>query len=287
MDDLILKSRWKHGPFVNDDARWGTLSGLEEVGDNSRVIQVPVAERDFLFNIGALVAPSFPGEFVAESVVSELHHEVDPDGLVSIIIIVALPDRSKGIDTELPVVTEVPSEGFHVGPVHVAAEGHALLVGLAAGLYFIASLVSDDLAIGIRQLARGVSEIEIELPVGTKGKGVNPVVVLGAADLGEECYLFVGFQVAILIGHDPDIIPGRDDNLVSKDTDSMDRINLAPLIEDCGFVSLAIAAGVLQHEDAIALRTLVTMSPVVDNLTDPDATKVIDVDAGGAEHHGL
>ena len=153
MNYLILETLGKQGALVNDDAGRRALSGLEEVGDDTRVIQVPVAQGNFLFDISALVAPSLSGEFVAEPVVAELHHKVDSDRLVSVIVIVALPDGSEGIDTQFPVVAEVPSQGFHVGPIKVAAECHTLLVGLSAGFYFIAGLVGDDLALSIRQLA--------------------------------------------------------------------------------------------------------------------------------------
>jgi hypothetical protein len=62
----------------------------------------------------------------------------------------------------------------------------------------------------------------------------------------------------------------------------MNGIDLATLVEDGGFVSLAISAGVFENEDAISLRAFVTMAPVVDYFTDPHSTEVVDVNAGGA-----
>ena len=153
MDNLILETRGKQGALVNDDTGRRALSGLEEIGDNAGVIQMPVAQGNFLFDIGALVSPSLSSKFVAEAIVTELHHEVDSHRLVSVIVIVALPDGSEGIDTQFPIVAEVPSQGFHVGPIKVAAEGHALLIGLTTSFYFIAGLIGNDLTLSICQLA--------------------------------------------------------------------------------------------------------------------------------------
>ena len=153
MDNLILETFGKKRALINDDAGRRALSGLEEIGDDAGVIQVPVAQGNFLFDIGPLVAPSLSGEFVAEAIVTELHHEVDSHRLVSVIVIVALPDGPEGVDAQFPVVAEIPPQCFHVGPIQVAAEGHSLLIGLAAGFYFIAGLVGDDLTLSICQLA--------------------------------------------------------------------------------------------------------------------------------------
>ena len=156
---------------------------------------------------------------------------------------------------------------------------------MAAGLHLVAGLVSDDLAVGVGQLAGHVAEIEVKLSVGTKGEGVDPVVVLGPADLGEEGLLAVGLQVPVLVGHDPDVVPGGDDDLVPKDTDPVGGINLSSLVEDRRLVGLAIPAGVLENQDAVSFRALVAVAPVVDDLTDPDAAEMIDVDAGRTQHH--
>ena len=67
----------------------------------------------------------------------------------------------------------------------------------------------------------------------------------------------------------------------------MNGIDFATLIEDGGFVSLAISAGVFKNENTVSLRALVTMAPVVDDLANPHPTEVVDVNAGGAEHHRL
>ena len=62
----------------------------------------------------------------------------------------------------------------------------------------------------------------------------------------------------------------------------MDGIDLPSLVEDSGLVRLAIARGILQNEDPVSFRPLVSMSTVVHDLTDPHATEVVNVDAGGA-----
>ena len=111
---------------------------------------------------------------------------------------------------------------------------------------------------------------------------MDSVIVLGTADLGKEGFLLVGLQVSILISHDPDVVSRGDNDLVTQNTDSMNGIDFATLIEDGGFVSLAISAGVFKNENTVSLRALVTMAPVVDDLANPHPTKVVNINAGGA-----
>ena len=65
--------------------------------------------------------------------------------------------------------------------------------------------VDDGLAVLVHELFAGVAEVEVELAVGAEDEGVDAVVVLDAADAGEEDFLLVGLAVAVGVGEDEDV----------------------------------------------------------------------------------
>ena len=67
----------------------------------------------------------------------------------------------------------------------------------------------------------------------------------------------------------------------------MGRVNVFALIKDFFLVGLAISVGILQDENPIAFRTLISMTAIVDYFTNPDATSMIDVGIGRAQKHGF
>src|SRR5438876_253700 len=77
-------------------------------------------------------APTGAGHFVSVSEVAELHHVIDAHSAVAIIVVVRLPERAEGIDGEFIVIAEVMGEHLEFAAVEVAAEDHALAVGLAS-----------------------------------------------------------------------------------------------------------------------------------------------------------
>src|SRR5436190_310909 len=81
--------------------------------------------------------PSGASEFVFVTVVAELHHEIDADPLVAIVVIVALPQRAEAVGGDLPVVAEVPAERLELSAVHVATKNHPFLIRLAAVVHFV------------------------------------------------------------------------------------------------------------------------------------------------------
>ena len=81
---------------------------------------------------------------------------------------------------------------------------------------------------------------------------------------------------------DKDFRRTRDDRppagALTDHADAQSRINVAALMEDGLLVSLAVAVGVLQDEDAIAVGAGVFLATIVRHLADPDAAGGIDVD---------
>ena len=141
-----------------------------------------MTQRDFCLKVCPRVTPAGAGEFVFVSVVTVLHDVVNADSAVTIVVVVALPHGAKAVDTEFPVVAEVPSERFKIATVEVAAKRHAFLVGLAVGDNFVAGSIDNNFAVFVLDLRPAVSEVEVQLAVRPERKRVDAVVVLRAAD---------------------------------------------------------------------------------------------------------
>ena len=135
----------------------------------------------------------------------------------------------------------------------------------------------------------GVAEIEIQPPVGAEVEGVDAVVVLRAPDLGEHQLLAarIRFAVAVFVVKAEDVVAGGDDDAVAEHADAVHRIDVHSLVENRGFVGFGITVGVFEYQNAVALGALALVAPVVDDLADPDAPLVVDVDGTRAEHHRL
>src|SRR6476469_10052130 len=146
---------------------------------------MPVLLRNLLLQVFPRRLPRGAGQLVLIAVVAVSHDVVDPHAAVAVVVVVALPDRAKGIDRQLPVVAKVPAQRLHAAAIEVAAKDHAFLIRLAPRGDFIAGLIDDRLAVLVLELLAFVAEIEIQLALGPENEGVNSVVVLSAADATE------------------------------------------------------------------------------------------------------
>ena len=110
------------------------------------------------------------------------------------------------------------------------------------------------------------------------------VVVVDALEAGQQHLALVHrrieAQVAIDVGVDDEVGRLRDDDLVVDDRDAERRDQRRLLHERVRAVGLAVAVGVLQHDDAIAFGLAGVMRAVADALGHPDAAVAIDVDVG-------
>ena len=92
--------------------------------------------------------------------------------------------------------------------------------------------------------------------------------------------------IAIDVGVDDEIGRIGDDDLVADDGDAERRHERGFLDERCRLVGAAVAVGVFEHHDAIALRIALLVAAVVHALGHPDAALRVDVDVGGILEHG-
>jgi hypothetical protein len=111
VDHLAAEDFGEQVAFVDAEAGGGTGAGLEEVGDDARIVEMPMALGNVILLVGATRAPAGAGHFVGVAVVAELHHEVDADALIAVVVVVRLPEGAEGIDGDLVVVAEVPADG--------------------------------------------------------------------------------------------------------------------------------------------------------------------------------
>jgi hypothetical protein len=118
-------------------------------------------------------------------------------------------------------------------------------------------------------------------------EGVDAVVVLRAADLGEHELFAVGFVVAVVVDEPENVVAAGDEGFVAEHADAVGAVHIAALVEDGGFVGLRVAIGVFEDEDAVALGAFAVVLAVVHDLAHPHAAAVVDVDAGGRKHHRL
>ena len=207
MDRLSTIDRRKQLAFVETNSSRSSRSRLDEIRDDTRVIQVPVPQWDFCFPSSAVGLPPGTGLLVFVSVVAVFDDIVDPHSAVAVVIVVRLPQPAERVDSHFPVVTEVPGERFEVGPIEVTAKDHALLVRLASVFDDVALLVDNRLSVLVADLLSGISKIEVELAIRTKDERMNSMVVLSPGDPGEHQLVAIGFEVAVVIVEVPDLVP--------------------------------------------------------------------------------
>ncbi len=288
VDGLAVEDAGEQIAFIDLHAGGAACAGEKHVRDDAGVVLMPVTLRDLAFPTDARDLPAFAGHFVGVAVVAELHDVVDAHAFVAVVVVVGLPQGAEAIDGDFPVVAEVPGEHLDVAAIELAAEDHALLVGAVVLIGALHAVdVGDEVAVLVAELFAGVAKVEVEAAIGAEVEGVDAVVVLCAADLGEHELFAVGFVVAVVVDEPEDVVAAGDEGFVAEHADAVGAVHVRALMEDGGFVGLGVAIGVFEDEDAVALGAFAVVLAVVDDFADPHAATRVDVDAGGAAHHGL
>ena len=68
--------------------------------------------------------------------------------------------------------------------------------------------------------------------------GVDAVVVLGAADLGEHELFAVGFVIAVVVDKPENVVAAGNEGFVAEHADAVRAVHITALVEDGGFVRL-------------------------------------------------
>ena len=241
-----------------------------------------------------MLAPACAGEFLAVAVVATLEDVVDADAVVAVVVVVRLPNVSEGVDCHFVIVAEVVPEHLELAAVRITAKNHSAPVGrscvfeaahLAAVEHVVAGGVDDQFAVCVVNESAVVAHIPVEFAVRPKHKRVGGMIVLRTPGLGEQQFPVVRFVVSVLVGEHDDVWCAGDNYLVAEHADAKRGVHVTTLIVDLLSIGLAVAVGVLEDQNSVALRPLVIagMRPVVNHLTDPHPASVIYVNIGRAE----
>ena len=206
VDELVLEDFRQQLAFVDCNAGGRTCAGLQQVGHDSRIVEMPVTLGNLALPSRALLTPARAGQFVAVAEIAVLHHVVDADALVAVIVVVGLPNGAERIHRQFIVVAEVVSQDLDPREVLVQSECEALPIGFAAGDDLVALGIDDQPAIGRVQLPAVIAHVEVEFSVGAKDECMDAVIVIHALDASEDDLgRTIGLKVAVLVLEQEDV----------------------------------------------------------------------------------
>ena len=87
---------------------------------------VPVFQGNFFLRVCSVSLPARAGYFVGIAIVTILHHKVDPNTFVAVVIVVRLPEGAVGVGGNFIIVAKVMAQHLYVFAIGVAAERHTL-----------------------------------------------------------------------------------------------------------------------------------------------------------------
>ena len=221
------------------------------------------------------------------------------------IVVVVLEDVAEGRDGLLVAVAEVVADDLHGRAVGIharreTADPDVAVVALLAGdlRWFpaevgLAGIVGAADAEGLARLVgehrAAVAAVEIILAVRSHGDAVDGVVVDAGIEAVEQHLALVDggieLHVPVHVGVDDDVRRHGDDDLVVDHRHAHRGEEERLLHEGPGLVGLAVAVGVLHHDDAVALGLALGMAAVVHALGDPEATVLVEVEVRRVLQH--
>src|SRR5690348_5672123 len=116
-----------------------------------------------------------------------------------------------------------------------------------------------------------ISHVEVEFAIRAENKGVDPMVVVLAANAGKQEFTFIRLPIAVGISQDEDVWRIGDDYSIAQHTDAQGCVDARILVKDH---LLHIASrGAVENNDPVAGRLLDTPflkgGPVIDPFSDP------------------
>ncbi len=289
--------------FVQRDAGWRTGSRVVARRQHAGIVLMPVRRER------ALSRPSI-GLPEARAVRAEVprvraFHQPRRAAGHHLIVVVVLPEVAERIDGQLVRVAEVVREhreGRAVGldsqreaaRVHASivahhAAGVLQVVGRAAGVE--AARTQRPLRSIGHRVRSGVAGIEIPPAVRSRDDGVQAVIVIEAAEAGQQDLLAIGLVVAVVVRVDDEVGRCRHDDPIADHREAERRAQVRILDEHRRAIGFAVPVGVLEDEDAIpgGMRERLLFAgievPIVDRFRHPHAPARVDVDVRRVEEH--
>ncbi len=152
MNHLIAKSLRQQIALVNRHARGRARARQQQVRHDAWIILMPMAMRNVRLQIASFGLPARAGHFIEITEVAKLHHVVDAHASVAIVVVVRLPQRAKGIDRHLVIISEVVGEHLHLAAIGIAPQDHSTAIGLAGILHLVAGKIDYRPAIPIPEM---------------------------------------------------------------------------------------------------------------------------------------
>ena len=225
MDDLVLPSGGQKTAFIDHDAGGRPCAGQQQIGHHARVIEVPVAARNFLLAVGPVIRPASSRELVTIAIIAKFHDVIDANALIAVVIIIALPDRAKAIDRDLPVIAEVPSEGFDATAIGFATKDQSLLIRFAVLRDHMTGKIGDGLTVFVANLAAVIADVKIKPAIRSEHHLMSPMIVLRPTNARKQ--LFVHISPIITIGVDQPVNSpiGRNEGRIPQHAHAMRGID--------------------------------------------------------------
>ena len=149
----------------------------------------------------------------------------------------------------------------------------------------VAGGVDDQLSVCVVNEPAVVAHVPVEFAVRPKHERVGGMIVLRTPGLGEKQLSGCPVCRLRLVGEHDDVGGAGDDDPIAEHANAERGVHVTTLIVDLLSVGFAVAVGVLEDQNSVALRPLVVagMRPVVNHLTDPHPATVVNVNIGRAE----
>ena len=178
---------------------------------------------------------------------------------------------------------------LYVCKVRVAPKHHALFE-VFGGNGFFGNFIKHRATIFIQELLAIVSVIKIQLAVGAKHKSVHSVVMLHPTDPRKNDLFFISLVIPVFVGQNKNTRALRHNYAVAQNTNAEWGIEVFVLVKHLAHVGLAVAVGVFQNHNAVALGfgfIARNGGSVVVGFANPNAASGIHVDVGGVPNHGF
>ena len=274
MDELPSVLLRQEVAFVDDHAGRRPRPGAGDIGDDA---------GQFVVEVGAVILAPALAAGPPVAVVAAFHHVVQARPLVAVVVVVGLPNRPVGVHRHLVRVAEIVGVDLEVGAVLIHRENRAGIERAVMRAGQPASVLGGD----VEPLIPGV---EPEPPVVAEGDGMDAVVVIEAAKTSEQLLLAHDVVVGVL-GVDPHVGGLRHIDLVAENGDAERRPQFHALVKDLARVRDAVAVGVFQNDDPVALvgqiLDVLQLAAVVDRLRDPNSPALVNGHVGRVHDVGL
>ena len=287
VDHHILKLRAQRPSLIDRHPRRRTCARLQKIRHHAGIILIPVPQRNLRLHIRPLRAPPGSRQLIRVAVVAKLHHIIDPNALVPVVIVIALPHRPERIHRHLVVVPEIVPERLEIAhlprlQIDVTAIHQPLPVRLPLVRHLVPREVHHRRTIRPRHPRRRVARIKIKLPVRTEHKRVHLMIVIPHPRRLQDNPRILRLVVPVRIRQQPHIRRRAHNHLrplpLRQHTHTQRIRQLYVLKKHLRLIRRPVPVFILQNDHPIPLRTNLPVPPVIYTLHRPNPSPMIHID---------